>query len=215
MQVHLDPHPLLELGLVSARLPRPLGELPSPDWLLALLSPAGGAAIDDDATRAEARNLLRPGGYKPTGRGKPASEYLVRAAAEGTLGSINLAVDANNAVSLESGLAISVVDAELLAPPLRVARGAEDESYVFNASGQEIRLAGLLCLHDADGPCANAVRDSQRTKTHAGTRELLAVVWGTRALEGRAQAAVERFAALLERAGAEVTVREVLSAPRD
>ncbi len=29
------------------------------------------------------RKLLRHGGYKPTGRGKPASEYLVRAAGEG------------------------------------------------------------------------------------------------------------------------------------
>ena len=35
-------------------------------------------------------------------------------------------------------------------------------SYVFNASGQAIDLGGLLCLFDADGPCANAVKDAQR-----------------------------------------------------
>jgi DNA/RNA-binding domain of Phe-tRNA-synthetase-like protein len=211
VQVHLDPHPLLELGLVRARLPRALGELPSPEWLVALLGVEEAAT--DDATRAEARNLLRPGGYKPTGRGKPASEYLVRAAEEGTLSPINLAVDVNNAVSLRTGLAISVVDPELLEGALRVARGAEGEGYVFNASGQEIRVDGLLCLHDGAGPCANAVRDSQRTKTHAGSHELLYLVWGTSALEGRAARAVTLLAELLERAGVEVGERSVLPAP--
>jgi hypothetical protein len=44
--------------------------------------------------RAAVRDMLRPGGCKPTGRGKPASEYLVRAASEGQLAPINLAVDA-------------------------------------------------------------------------------------------------------------------------
>ena len=216
MQVHLEPHPLLELGLVSAELPASLGELATPDWLLAMLSPEPGAArVGEDETRAESRNLLRPGGYKPTGRGKPASEYLARAVAEGSLTSINLVVDVNNAVSLAAGLAISVVDSELATPPLSVARGREGESYVFNTSGQEIRLDNLLCLRDAEGPCANAVRDSQRTKTHDGTRRLLFVVWGTSALEGRTELAVEQLRGLLTRAGAEVSGSAVLAAPRD
>ena len=68
--------------------------------------------LDDaaEARRKAGRDVLRNGKYKPTGRGKPAAEYLVRAAGEGKLGSINLAVDLCNVVSLHSGLPISVVD---------------------------------------------------------------------------------------------------------
>ncbi|MCA9693886.1 MAG: hypothetical protein KC636_30140, partial [Myxococcales bacterium] len=145
---------------------------------------------------------LRHGGYKPTGRGKPASEYLVRAAGEGALGSINLAVDVCNVVSLHSGLPISVVDTDLAAEPYSIAVAGPETSYVFNASGQEIRIDGLLNLCDAAGPCANAVKDSQRTKTHAGTRRTLSILWGTRAFPERTAAAVAWYAELLARAGA-------------
>ncbi|MBL4688543.1 MAG: hypothetical protein JKY37_28395, partial [Nannocystaceae bacterium] len=67
------------------------------------------------------------------------------------------------------------------------------------------RLTGLLCLHDADGPCANAVKDSQRTKTHDGTTRTLSVVWGTNALPGATVAALAWYRELHERAGAVVT----------
>lgn len=195
----VDPHPLLCLESFAATLPRPLGELPSPEWLTALLR---GPACADEELRAAVRDLLRHGGYKPTGRGKPSSEYLARAAGDGTLGSINLIVDACNAASLEGGLPISVVDLDLAHPPLRVGLAPPDTSYVFNRSGQEIRVDGLLCLFDAEGPCANAVKDAQRTKTHDGTRRALALVWGTRAFPERAAAVAGRYRELLERAGA-------------
>src|SRR5262249_42902550 len=152
--------------------------------------------------RAAIRDLLRHGGYKPTGRGKPASEYLIRAASEGALGPINAAVDACNAVSLHSGLPISVVDLDLVKPPLRLLIAPAGAPYVFNASGQEIDVSGLLCLCDAEGPTANAVKDAQRTKTHAGTRRTLSVIWGCRALSGRAAAAAEWYRALLGGVGA-------------
>jgi DNA/RNA-binding domain of Phe-tRNA-synthetase-like protein len=96
--------------------------------------------------RVAVRDLLRHGGYSPTGRGKPASEYLVRAASEGALRSINLAVDACNAVSLHSGFPISVVDLARAREPFRIGIAPPGASYVFNASGQTIDLAGLLCL---------------------------------------------------------------------
>ena len=78
-------------------------------------------------------------------------------------------------------------------------------SYVFNASGQGIDLGGLLCLADADGPCANAVKDAQRTKTDAATRRTLSLIWGTTALPGRAGQAATWYQELLRQAGAEVT----------
>ncbi|HMB68433.1 MAG TPA: phenylalanine--tRNA ligase beta subunit-related protein, partial [bacterium] len=157
-----------------------------------------------ESVRTDVRDLLRHGGYKPTGRGKPASEYLVRAAGEGALRSINTAVDLCNAVSLHSGLPISVVDADLAEPPFRVGLADADASYVFNPSGQEIRLGGLLCLHDARGPCANAVKDSQRTKTREETQRVLSVIWGVASQEDAVRRAAVWYRELSLRAGARV-----------
>ena len=55
------------------------------------------------------RDLLRHSGFKPTGRSKPASEYLIKATEQGALSSINVAMDACNAVSLHIVLPINVV----------------------------------------------------------------------------------------------------------
>lgn len=199
-------HPLLELAAFAAELPRPLGELQTPADVLALLDADAPAPMRrDEDLRAAVRDLLRHGGYRPTGRGKPSSEYLVRAASEGALRPINLVVDACNAVSLHSGLPISVVDLALAEPPLSVAIAPEGSTYVFNPAGQEIRVDGLVCLLDARGPCANAVKDAQRTKTHPGTTEVLALVWGTRAAPGRAERAAAWYRELLEVAGAWTT----------
>ncbi len=199
--ITIAPHPHLEAACFTTTFPAPLGE--SPAWLVELLRPGAPAPLrSSDEVRAAVRDLLRAGGYKPTGRGKPASEYLVKAAAEGTLGSINPAVDACNVVSLHSGLPISVVDLDRARAPFRIELAPAGASYVFNASGQTIDLAGLLVLADAEGPSANAVKDAQRTKTHPGTTRTLSVVWGTRALEGRAASAATWYRELLARLGA-------------
>lgn len=208
VEVLREEHPLLEADAFRCTLPAPLGELPSPDWLTEALAAdaarAGAPLHRSEEVRAAVRDLLRHGGYKPTGRGKPASEYLVRAAEGDGLRSINAAVDVCNAVSLHSGLPISVVDTDLAVPPFRTALAPADTSYVFNPAGQEIRLDGLLCLFDAQGPCANGVKDSQRTKTHEGTKHTLTVIWGTRELPGRAAAAGAWYRDLLLRLGAAV-----------
>jgi len=200
----IDQHPLLDLRAFVTTFPRPLGELtPSPE-LLALLSLDAAAPLShSDDVRAAVRDLLRHGGFKPTGRSKPASEYLLRAAGEGTLGTINLAVDACNAVSLHSGLPISVIDLDRAREPLRVGIAPAGTSYVFNSAGQSIDLGGLLCLFDAEGPCANAVKDAQRTKTSAETRRTLSLIWGTKALPGRAEAADGWYRAILGNHGAQ------------
>jgi DNA/RNA-binding domain of Phe-tRNA-synthetase-like protein len=113
-----------------------------------------------------------------------------------------LAVDACNAVSLHSGLPISVVDLDRARGPFRIGIAPAGASYVFNASGQEIDLAGLVCLFDADGPCANAVRDAQRTKTRAETTSTLSVVWGCAGFEERLRETERWYRALLGEAGA-------------
>ncbi|MBI2571078.1 MAG: hypothetical protein HYV63_29075 [Candidatus Schekmanbacteria bacterium] len=156
----------------------------------------------DDAVRAHVRDLLRHGGYKPTGRGKPASEYLLRAAGDGSLQPINAAVDTCNAVSLHSGLPISLIDLDRALPPLEVRIARPGEAYMFNPSGQVIDLEGLWCLCDAAGPCANAVKDAQRTKTAAQTVRTLTVIWGTSRLSGRTAQAVAWYRQLLSALGA-------------
>jgi DNA/RNA-binding domain of Phe-tRNA-synthetase-like protein len=201
--VTVDPHPLLDLCAFTTALPRPLGDMPSPADLQALLTSAAAAPLhSDDGVRQAVRDLLRHGGFKPTGRSKPASEYLVKAAEENRLTSINVAVDACNAVSLHSGLPISVVDLERTGAPLRVGIAPAEASYVFNASGQSIDLGGLLCLFDVEGPCANAVKDAQRTKTTTDTRRTLTLIWGTKALPDRAGRAQAWYRELLEEQGA-------------
>lgn len=199
----VEPHPLLKVAAFSASFAAPLGETPTSTAALAALRIDAPAPLQRDETvRGAVRDLLRVGGYKPTGRGKPASEYLVRAATEGALGPINAAVDACNAVSLHSGLPISVVDLDRAREPFRIGVAPEGASYVFNASGQEIDLAGLLCLFDADGPCANAVRDAQRTKTRDTTCATLSVIWGCVGLEPRLDSAERWYRDLLESSGA-------------
>ncbi len=199
-------HPLLDLQAFITEFARPLAELPSPPALLAGLALEFPEAPlhSDDAVRAAVRELLRSGGFKPTGRSKPASEYLLKAAAEG-LASINAAVDACNVASLHSGLPISVVDLERVTMPLRVEVAAPGSNYIFNRSGQTIDIGGLLVLADAEGPCAGPVKDSQRSKTGPETTRTLSLVWGSVALPGRAASTATWYRALLHALGATTT----------
>ncbi len=194
-------HPSLRFVAFETAFSSALGGLDSPDWLVALLSPDPVEPIDD-VLRKAIRDMLRHHGYKPTGRGKPASEYLVRAAGACKLGTINLAVDACNATSLASGFPISVIDLDCATAPLRIDVGEAGARYVFNQGGQEIDVSGLLCVFDADGPCANGVKDSQRTKTSDATVRTLSVVWACAGFEEPLDAAVRAYREALERAGA-------------
>lgn len=210
--VTIEPHPELDAGVFVSELPRALGEIDSPPALVAGLALDHPAPLSrSEEVRAAVRDLLRHGGYKPTGRGKPASEFLVRAAERGELSSINPVVDACNVVSLASGLPISVIDLDRATPPLSIAVAPAGSEYVFNASGQTIKLDGLLCLMDSGGPCANAVKDSQRTKTGAATRRTLSVIWGTTRLPGRTEAALAWYRELMETLGATTQEPSALS----
>ena len=203
--LEIEPHRLLELHAFETSFPASLGDTPSPAGLVSLLSLATAAPLQsDDTVRETIRALLRYGGFKPTGRSKPASEYLVKAAMEGRLSSINCAVDACNAASLHSGLPISVIDVDRAQAPFRVGVAQSGLSYVFNPSGQVMDIGGLLCLFDREGPCANAVKDAERTKTRPQTRRTLSLIWSSKALPGRGAATLAWYRSLLESAGAAV-----------
>jgi DNA/RNA-binding domain of Phe-tRNA-synthetase-like protein len=211
-------HPTLRLRAFATRQPAALAAMPSPSWLTDLLKLDAPAPVQrSEDLRTAVRDMLRHGGYKPTGRGKPASEYLLRTAQETGMRSINLIVDACNVVSLHSGLPISVVDTDRARTPLSVIVAPMGSSYVFNAGGQEIDIGGLVCLADADGPCANAVKDAQRTKTHDATVNTFSVVWGAAGYDDTLERATTWYRELLARAGCETEdvelVRSAAPAP--
>jgi DNA/RNA-binding domain of Phe-tRNA-synthetase-like protein len=162
---------------------------------------AAGETFIPPARKAAVRGMLRFGKYKPTGRGKPSSEYLL-AAALNEFPLVNAPVDVNNAVSLECGFPASIFDLQLSGPELFIRRGIAGESYVFNPSGQIIDVEDLLCVcrKDADAwsPCGNPVKDSMATKTKESTRHVAAVIYAP-ATEpvSDLDAAASRFAALL------------------
>jgi len=152
--------------------------------------------------RAAVRSMLRFGKYKPSGRSKPSSEYLLAAALEGNFPLVNGPVDANNAVSLEWGYPASVFDLELCGATLLLRRGMPGESYVFNLSGQSIDLQDLICVCREEGeawiPCGNPVKDSMATKTRESTQHVAAVIYAPSAEPGTdIEAAAAQFATLL------------------
>lgn len=195
----------------------------APDGFEALLADLLDArrrplAAAEEAVRQAARDLLRNGRYKPTGRGKPASEYLVRAAqraadpaTDAGFPRINGPVDVCNYISLKVLLPISLWDLDLAATDRFVFRlGEAGEAYVFNTGGQTIELADLVvgCAvrGAAEEPIVNPVKDSLLTKTTDATRRVAACVYAplTHVPAAQLEAVCETFAALLARCGTDV-----------
>lgn len=224
--VDIDPHPLLVAGLIEAAVtPGPSSgtladllsfEAPVPD-------PFRLAADARQRAQDQVRALLRHSGYRPAGRGKPASEFLAQTAQkEGRMHSINNLVDVNNVASLHTALPMSIFDGDLLGSRLRIAPGAAGEGYAFNPSGHVIQIEGLLTVyHRASGtdpwlPAGNAVKDSMGTKVHDGTRRIVVVVYSTGALSAAyTRQALDWFGELLvTHAGARDLEKDVRAAPR-
>jgi DNA/RNA-binding domain of Phe-tRNA-synthetase-like protein len=152
--------------------------------------------------KAAVRNMLRFGSYKPAGRSKPSSEYLLAAALEKDFPLVNGPVDVNNAVSLEWGYPASIFDMDRCGTELPSPRGMEGEAYIFNPSGQSIVLKDLLCVCRKAGtgwePCGNPVKDAMATKTSDATRNVVAVIYAPLSeTAAELEAAAKQFAALL------------------
>jgi DNA/RNA-binding domain of Phe-tRNA-synthetase-like protein len=156
-----------------------------------------------ETKRRAVRDLLKLGGFSPTGRNKPAHEFLINdIQARGSFNHINNVVDANNVISLESLLPISIFDVDKLGADITVRIGAEGESYVFNPSGQVLDVKHCIVCARAGGdgaPVGTPVKDSLETKIFPGAAHFLAVmystsdIYSTYALLGH----IQRFAELL------------------
>ena len=191
----------LALGLIHLKDAQILD---APSALSSMIQESCGVLSADDERKAAVRDMLRHGKYKPTGRGKPACEYLLKAAAESRFPSINNLVDALNLVSLKTQLPISVLDLDLAGTSeFVIRRGREGESFVFNATGQEIGLHDLLLVatKPTDLPCANPVKDSMRTKLTNDTTNALAVVYGPASLQSLVREACAELAELYQQFG--------------
>lgn len=168
-------------------------------------SAALSAKIDETIAAAKARgaeregavrDMLRHGKYKPTGRGKPASEYLLRSAVEDKFPRINNLVDINNWISLSSMLPISLIDLKKAgSDSFTIRHGRAGEAYVFNSAGQVIELEDLLLVahQPADAACANPVKDSMATKLAEGSTDVMAVIYAPANLAAAAAEAAKNF----------------------
>ena len=166
------------LGLPSC--PPSAGPSESLAALLGRVAEAGEGYLAPER-KAGVRNMLRFGAYKPAGRSKPSSEYLLAAALAGEFPTVNGPVDANNEVSLRWGYPASVFDLGKSGTELQLSRGRPGESFVFNPSGQEIDLEDLIVIRRReDGvwkPCGNPVKDAMATKVFESARDVAGVVY--------------------------------------
>jgi DNA/RNA-binding domain of Phe-tRNA-synthetase-like protein len=161
-----------------------------------------------EVLREGVRSMLRLGGYKPSGRNKPAQEYLARCLEEGKFPRINPAVDCLNALSVRVGIPISMLDRDAFSQRLVIRLGNPSESYIFNASGQSLELENLVVVcggENGEKPLGSPVKDSMAGKIHETVSRIVCILYAPRdgvtddALQGWAQelrANIERFAVL-------------------
>ena len=179
----------------------------------------------EEERRKQVRDMLRIGRYKPTGRGKPASEYLLRAAREGKFPRINAVVDVNNYISLKYLLPVSLWDLDKSWTRSFVFRlGKAGESFVFNEAGQTISVEDLVVgcrvlpnSPDFGEPIVNPVKDALATKTDAETRRVAAAIYApaTFVSESELRGICQEFAQWLEGAGSAVEVAWTVLEPRE
>jgi DNA/RNA-binding domain of Phe-tRNA-synthetase-like protein len=212
-------NPDLLVGLVEAE---GVAVIDSPPALRALIDELVARRRAEDfpppERKAAIRRLLRAGGFEASGRNKPASEYLAARAREGAFPFHSNVVDIGNYISLLSALPVSVLDTDLAlggADALSIRLGAEGESYIFNPSGQEIRVQGLVCVARAGGPALGSpVKDSMASKVRPATTRVVAALYAARSAtpEGELRELLEEFERLLRlHAGAASTSARVLA----
>ncbi|HNW33401.1 MAG TPA: phenylalanine--tRNA ligase beta subunit-related protein [Candidatus Ozemobacteraceae bacterium] len=161
------------------------------------------AYVYPDPLQKGIRSLLKTYGFHPSGRNRPASEFLVKdIQMRGEFNPINVIVDINNHLSLISHLPISILDLDKTGEKLCARVGMENESYVFNREGQELSLKHLLVIARSEGDLqavGSPVKDSQATKVFESTKRVVGVVYTTPGLspDDEFKPFLERFCELL------------------
>jgi DNA/RNA-binding domain of Phe-tRNA-synthetase-like protein len=153
------------------------------DWFAVQLEQAREAVAEPwwEDRRNSVRVLLRKGGFKPSGRSKPAQEYLLRCLNEENFPRVNRAVDCLNIVSVRTGFPISLLKRDCFPEGAKVRFGQLGESYVFNSVGHELDLSGLICVCGDDlraKPVGTPVKDSLAGKINEETSDIVFFVYG-------------------------------------
>ena len=143
-----------------------------------MLSPS---YVYPDNMQKGVRSLLKAFGFHPSGRSRPASEYLFKDLTNrGSFNYINNIVDINNHISLKSKLPISVFDLDKSGYDLCLRIGADDEEYVFNKEGQILTLKKLLLVAKTGAEAIGTpVKDSQATKVFEPTTKIAFFVYSS------------------------------------
>lgn len=163
--------------------------------------------IDEDKKK-KIRDMLRYGKYKPSGRGKPANEYLYESAIKGNFPFINNFVDALNYVSLKHQFPISLLDLnKAKTKEFKLRRGRKGESYVFNQSGQILDLEDLLLIASfkEDEPLATPVKDSMKTKIDINSKNMVSFIYSLEIYYDELVLATENLKNFYEKFSTEVT----------
>lgn len=212
-RVVLPPGPL-RLGLLAADgiTVRPSGEgylARVDDDLAPMLAPGW---VYPDHVRKGIRSLLKAYGFHPSGRNRPASEYLAKDLLDRRgFKAINNVVDINNHVSLLSGLPISVLDLDKAGGSVGIRLGTAEEGYVFNTENQVLALRDLLVLTregQTSEPIGSPVKDSLATKIFPGCTRVFGAIYASRTLnpEDEVRRWLDLFATLLRAEAGAATV---------
>lgn len=176
--------PELALGsLTLAGVKSPPYDATFEDWFSEQLEHAARAVTEPgwEERRNSVRALLRKGGFKPSGRSKPAQEYLLRCLTEKNFPRVNRAVDCLNIVSVRTGFPISLLKKDCFPDGATLRFGQPGESYVFNSVGHELDLDGLICVCGGDRrdtPLGTPVKDSLAGKIDGETSDVVFFVYG-------------------------------------
>ena len=148
-------------------------------------------AVAEIPAIAAARQAFKALGKDPS-RYRVSSEALIRRLGKGKwLRYINTVVDANNLVSLHSGMSAGSYRIEALVPPLVFRKAVAGESYQAIGRGP-LNLENLPVLADARGPFGSPASDSERAMitldAPADAEQVLMVIYGFGEAKGLARA---------------------------
>ena len=151
-----------------------------------------------EARREAVRALLRKGGYKPSGRSKPAQEYLAKCLDESKFPRVHPAVDCLNVVSARAGVPISMLDRDAFKERLAIRLGKPNERYIFNSVGQELELENLIVVcggENEEKPLGSPVKDSMAGKIDKTVSKIVCILYAPK--ESMAQELLEPWAQML------------------
>lgn len=216
MELRFDPLiqqtlPDLLLGIVEAtgvrqRAAEPILATMLDETAEQLRQRSAGKAAAERPEIAATRRAYRALGDDPT-RYRPANEALLRRVLnQRGLPQINLIVDINTLLSLESGFALGCYDLTRISGPIMVRRGSAGESYA-PIGKPAVDATHRLVLADDHGIFGSPTADSERTMVTEATRDPVFVIFAFGAERQAVAQAVARAATLLTDLGG-VTIRE-------